>query len=220
MADLIDEIKDDIQQEQYAKLWHQYSNYIIGLIIAVVLSTAVFVWWKNYSQAKSEEQGSNIYKAFIAEKDANSEASLQLYSSIIDNGDKSHASISELRKAGLLLSVGKIDEALGLYKDLADNKKYPDELRELAGLLYIYNSINNGSADYLPRLKAMADGDGVFRYSAKELLAFTEFSAGSLDEAKKIFQELNSDINTPAKIKDRSGEMIGAIETKSANIHG
>ncbi|MCE3233525.1 MAG: hypothetical protein K0R98_1782 [Rickettsiaceae bacterium] len=218
MVDLIDEIKEDLQQEKYAQLWHKYSNYIIGFLVAIVLSTVVFVWWKNHSSSKSEELGNDLYRAFVTEKGKNPEASLDLYKAIEQKGGAA-ASVASLREAGLLLSSDKNDEALAIYKSISDGKS-PDEVKDLAYILYAYNSIETSdNAEILAKLKSMTEKDSAFKYSAKELIAFYEFRLGKYDEAKKLFQELSDDMYTPAKMKARSGEMIGAIEAKGKDVN-
>ncbi len=221
MVDLIDEIKEDLQQEKYAKLWEKYSNHVLVAIITVVLATGGGVWWKNYQTSKIQTTGNEIYKAFVSEKSNQSDAAIELYSSIMNDNKGTAAAVSGLRKANLLMNSGKVDEANATYKIIADDNSAPEELRDLSSLLYIYNSINNtDNADSLARLEKMSNSDGAFKYSAKELLAFNNFSQGKVDEAKKIFSELKDDEKTPIKMRERCTQMLSDIESKGTEKNG
>jgi hypothetical protein len=221
VVDLIDEIKEDLQQEKYAKLWNKYSNYVLAAIIVVILSTAGAVWWKSHNSAKSEEAGNEVYKAFANEKSGKADAAIELYSTIMQNNKGAAAAVAGLRKANLLMNSGKVDDALVAYKAVADDRNSPEELRDLGSLLYGYNAINNAdNADAVARLDKMANGNGAFKYSAKELLAFNNFSTGKIDDAKKLFSELKVDPGTPAKMKERCGQMISEIESKGVEKNG
>ncbi len=219
VSDLINEIKEDLQNEKFAKLWNDYSNYLIGAILAVVIYTAGYVWWKDYKSAKYEVQGDQIYKAFIAEKNGKIEESLKTYTSLINEDGVGGAYIAALRKAAILAQSGKADAAAEIYNSLSDSGA-PVEVRELSELLYLQASNISGDPKLLERLKKMANGTGPFRFSAKELLAFYNFEHSEYDASLSIFSELSKDISTPEKMRSRSGEMISVIETKKAEKNG
>lgn len=215
MPDLIDEIKEDIKDEKFEELWKKYGNHIIGAIIVVVLSTGGSVWWKSSNIATQEKNGSQIYKAYLGEEQNNGEESIEIYSNLIEEEGYGDVYLSGLRKAALLLENNDVLGANEVYKGIVSSKKAPIEVREFAEILYLQNSISEKKAEDITRLKKIAEGEGVFKYSAKEMLAFIEYEAGNYMGAKTIFEGLKEDVYTPMRMRDRSVEMIKTIEAKT-----
>ena len=218
MVDLFDEIKEDVKAEQYAKLWKTYGNYMIGGAVAIVLITAVSVGWKSYISAKYNEQGSKLYTAFIKERQNQKDDALVEYSNLQEKGSGSYSAISGIKKALVLSGQHKVDDAEKAMLDVSKDTNAPVEIRDLADLLYLYNRFErDGDEKAFEALKDKALEDGAFKRSAMELLAFSYYKVGKYEESKKIFSELSEDVLTPARMKDKSSEMLTAIESMVSN---
>ena len=221
MADLVDEIKEDIRQEKYASLWKSLGNYVIGGAIAIIAITAGFVLLKNYNITQYEEHGNILYGAFSNESGNNIEIAVKEYSSLANKEKAVYSAIANMRKASLFVKEGKNSEATGIYKDISEDETTPSEIKELSEIIYLQNAIEvNNDHSLLSRLQELAKGQGAFKHSAQELLAFSKLKAGEYKEAKKIFEDLSSDVKTPTRMRGRSEEMINAINTKDTNSNG
>ena len=219
MPDLFDEIKDDIKQEQYAKLWQDVGNYVIGAAVGVVLITAGAVGWSSYKKSELESRGNDLYHAYVDESNGEADSSLKKYSELESKNENGFSAMARLRKASVLLKEGKPDEAVKIYNQLSKDKKSPVEVREFAEILYLYNSGVNDE-EFLSRIKSVAGSEGAFQHSAKELLAFSEINLGNVEGARGIFEWLISDNLTPMKMKERSSEMVGAIKSNVMENNG
>ena len=58
MADIFDEVSEDLRQEKITQVWKKYSKFIIGFIVFVIISIlgyqGYFSWKKNQLIAQSE----------------------------------------------------------------------------------------------------------------------------------------------------------------------
>lgn len=217
VTDIIDEIQQDIKEERFVKLWREYGSYVIGLAVMVVLVTAGTVWWQNAVSAKSEAQGSKLFAALIQSQEGNVAEALSTYAGLTEEGMPVAASIAGLRQASLLLQENKIEEALALYDRLSKSKDAPDEMKELADLLYVNTVINatslNKDEEVEKRLKYLARQGAPWHYSALEISAFYALGKGEKERAGELFESLAKEEAAPVRIRNRASEMINAINS-------
>jgi len=211
VSDLFDEIKEDVRKEKYALLWEKFGNYVLGACLSIVLITAGVVSWKGYSKGVSEEQGSKLFFAEREVENDNIEAAYAIYDELINEGRAEYASIAGLKKAALLVDEGRKDEASLLYQKISDISGAPIEIKELAGLLYIYSLDNEGAELSEQTIEKLSKKKHPWRFSAAEFSAFRALKENNNDEAKELFNALLGDPLTPPGIRKRSQNMIDAI---------
>ena len=227
MSDLVEELKDDIKQEKYAKLWKDYGKYVILSAVLFVFSTAGFVWKEAYDVSTWEAKGDKVYAANEFYHKGDYKQAESIFSFFEEKENDVYYAIASLREASILQEEGKFSEANELYEIIASNKVIPVEMKELAHIIHIYNSYNLGKnsgddeklqkesiENLLELAKELANNGSVFSYSAKELLAFVNIEQGNYGEAIKISQDLLSDLNTPYGIKNKAREILNMIPTE------
>jgi hypothetical protein len=69
-------------------------------------------------------------------------------------------------------------------------------------------------ADYAEmekRLKALADSDSAWRFSARELLGLSAYRVKNMNEAERQFSALVGDEGTPPNLRERADMMLALI---------
>lgn len=221
MADFIDELKEDLQQEKFAKLWAETKAYIIGGVAFVVVTTAASVVWKDYTIRKQEALGTELYKVYATESATPGavDAIVKSYETLEKNGNVTSA-IAALRKAELLAKNGKTDQVPAVYKSVMDDSSSPQEIRRLAEVFYLRSTLGEDTASKLEKMRKLAESSGAFSYTAKELVAISTLESGDHVGAAKLLQELVKDEKTPTRMKERGEEMLSAIEAKYGKASG
>ena len=214
MSDLLDEIREDLSREKYALIWQKFGNYIIGAAIAALILTSTGVAAKKFINYLHASYSDALFEANNA---PNAEA-LVKYDELMKNGNATYKAIAGLRKAALLLQSSKNTDALAVYKKVIDESGGPQELTDLAKLLYIAVSSNiaadnkdYNNADAKKYLEENIGRDSVFKYSTMEINAFKEIESHNYTKAKDIFNQLLESPDAPSNIKARAKEMIDAI---------
>lgn len=214
MPDLLDEIKEDLSREKYAQIWHKFGNYIIGAAVASLILTGGGVAYNQYMQTRYTAYSDALFEANHSKQpDA-----LKKYDELIANGNGTYKAIAGLRKAALLLSDSKNTEALAAYKKVADDSGSPQELKDVAKLLYIAISSNAETSGQDAKDSAMQQymqdslgGSSIFKYSAMEISAFKEMNNHNYTKAKDIFSTLANNPDAPQNVRGRAREMLDAI---------
>jgi len=59
MANIFNEVDEDIRKERYKKLWSSYGKYLIGLIISIILIFSInqYLVSKNIAEMRTYENG-------------------------------------------------------------------------------------------------------------------------------------------------------------------
>ena len=66
MADIFDEIEEDLRRDRMALLWQRYGNYILGFAILIIVGVAGnqgYDYWKN---SRAQSAGDMFFEAVIA----------------------------------------------------------------------------------------------------------------------------------------------------------
>ncbi len=215
MVDLFDEIKEDVTREKYAKLWLEYGKYVIATAIAIVIITTLAVAYKGYKAKQYEKLGNMLYQSFKSESEGNIDNSIKGYSELADLDESTYSQLSSMRNARILSGQNKQDEANKLYQEIFNSDKSVKELKDLAAILYLQNSLESKADDQiLQAVNDIINDNNIYKYTAKQLLAYYNYNIGNSSEAKRLFEELLQSTDTPANIKKRSNEMLNAINSK------
>jgi hypothetical protein len=215
MSDFLEEIKEDLTREKYALIWHKFGNYVIGAAVAVLILTGLGVAAKNYTQSRYETYSDLIFEAGRAPE---AEA-IKKYDDVINHSNGTYQAIAGLRKASILLQGSKNQEALDTYRKIIEKSSSPQELKDVAKLLYLAVSSNilAENKDYKDAYAANymqenIDGSGIFKYSAMEISAFKEMDNHNYKKARDIFSKLADSEEAPQTIRARASEMLVKIE--------
>ncbi len=214
MADILDEIKEDIKQEKYERLItiHGFKILILcGIIIAITASYKII---KSYQYNKSVEQGKVYYEAFENNK-------MEAYDEILASDHAGFKVLASFSKAGIQKSKGKIDESIQTLENI-DKIDGPDKLLQDYAKLsaLVLRSNKEGLSD---KEKAEIDNEfkefytvkDSFDLTAKQSHAIFLHKIGKNIEAKELLKELAVITDVPPSFTDRSRNFIKIIDSKS-----
>lgn len=215
MADLFEEIKEDLQHEKWANLWKKYGKFVIGLAIAVVVGTSIGVVAKRYNHAQYEKEGELLYDANIQLKEGKIDQALITLDNIIQNGKPANSAIASMRKVVILKQQNKLDEANTELENLANNNRVPIEFSHLAKLLLSVNK-NTTDGELTQGLDELIKKGSPWRYSALEIKAFNALENDKKEEALELFKRITEDEASPQNIRARAKMMIQTLSKNNS----
>ena len=125
VADIFDEVDEELRQERAARLWRQYGSWLIAAALAVVIAVGGYRYWQYY-QANERAAAAAEYAAALAglggEK-ADQEAAVAALEAIAA-GDGSYAILAQLRAAAAKLQNDDTAGALALYDAIASSASH------------------------------------------------------------------------------------------------
>jgi len=188
---LFREVEEELRREQFAKLWKNYGNYIIGLAVAIVLVVGGHKYLESHRLITNQAAGAEFEAALKLSESAKTEEAQKAFAKIASESPAGYATLASLSEAGAYLKLDKRAEALAIFEKIAADSGTDPLFANFARLQAA--SLRLGEADFTEmqnRLKPLTGDDSSWRFTARELLGMAAIKAGKLDEARSALAPL------------------------------
>jgi hypothetical protein len=220
MADIFREIDEEVRRDQAAAIWKKYGNLFIAIAVLAVLGVAAWQYWQHRENEASQAVGARLEAALKSSRDGNGAEAETLLKDLIGNAPVGYRQVARFRLAA---ETAKRDPAAGaaafeaLAGDASIEQLYRDLARLRAGML---NVDLKPYAEIKPALEPLATPQGVWRYSAREMLGIAALKANQFDEAGRWFDAIVTDPAAPQVLRQRTDLYLalvrgGPVETKN-----
>jgi hypothetical protein len=210
VSDIFQEVDEEVRREQLKKLWDRYNSYVIALAVLVVAGVAA---WRGYSwwEAKKAAESGAAFEVASTLADTGKYADAEAaFAKIVADGTSGYRSLARLREAAALAQTDA-KAALAAYGQIAADRSVGPVLQDLAALRAGAMLLDAGSFDEARRkLEPLTGDDRTFRHTAREFLMLAAWRAGNAAEAKRWFDVIMNDAQTPAATRSRV-EMLMAL---------
>ena len=216
VSDIFHEVDEEVRREQLKKLWDRYGNYVAAAAVLLVLAVAAwraYLWW---DAKKAAETGAAFEAAItLAESGKRSEAEAA-FADIAGHGTSGYRHLARMREAAELAQTDP-KAAIAAYDQIAADGSVGHVLQDLALLRAGALLIDAGSyQEAQRRLEPLAANDRTFRHTAREFLVLASWRAGDATGAKRWFDLIMTDAQTPAPTRSRV-EMLMAVGTGASS---
>ena len=213
MADIFQEVDEEVRRERLKKLWERYGNLIVAGCVVVVLGVGAwrgYEWWQT---KKAAESGAAFEAAVsLAEAGKHQEADAA-FAKLATDGTAGYRALARLREAAELASTDR-KAAVKDYDEIAADKSSGQVIQDLAAVRAGFLLVDTAPySEMRARLEALTQGDRTFRYSARELLALSAWKAGDMTTARQWADMIITDPQSPAGTRNRAevlSELIAA----------
>lgn len=217
MSDIFQEVDEEVRREQLKKLWDRYGIFVViaaCLVVAAIGAWRGYQWWE---AKKAAEAGAAFEAAStLAETGKHSDAEAA-FAKIAVDGTAGYRHLARLREAAEL-AQGDAKAAIAVYDKIAADGSVGPVLQDLAALRAGALLLDTASfAEAKQRLEPLTGDDRTFRHTARELLVLAAWRAGDSTTAKRWFDMIIADVQTPAATRSRVEMLmaLGATASKS-----
>jgi len=217
VADIFDEINEELRAERTQALLKRYAGVILATVVLIVIAAAgweVWRWW----QAKQDRVAAEKFLAAttIAEGGKTNAASGKIaiadFDAIAASAPEGYRTLARLRSAALQAQSGNLAGAEQQWNAVATDPNAEPLLRDLANLLWAQHQIDTGDPSLLAaRLKVLAEPGNPWRPLAEEQLALLDLRQGKTAAAKTALTGLAADLTAPSGVRGRAVEMLGRL---------
>ena len=201
MADIFDEVSEELKQDQLIKTWKKYSKLIITLILLIIISLVSYQAYITWNKKKIETISEQYLQALEELEDKNYSKSQSLFL----NHSKEHKSgYSTLSLFGLAESnykSKKIDEMIINYKTIYDDESIDIYYRNLARILSFLKDNLSSFDKQKSLLEPILNSPSKFQFLAAELEVMLYIKFDKIRDAQKALNILlnRSDISFEQK---------------------
>lgn len=200
MADIFDEINEDLRKDRASALWSKYGFYVIAIVASIVVIVAgrqIFVGYQSTQAAKAADA---FYTALQSEDSNTALAALDL--------PEGYSMLADFRMAASLAEAGDAAGASDAYLALSESADIDRIYRDVATLLSVQTAPDSVSADTLiDRISNMASLAGPLQSLALETLAGLSLRAGDVDAAKDALVRLRDLPDSSFTMRQRAQQM-------------
>lgn len=217
MADIFQEVDEEVRRERLQKLWERYGNLIIAGCILIVVGVGAwrgYEWWQNKKAGESGVAFENAVTLAQAGKHQEADAA---FAKLASDGTAGYRTLSRLREAAELAATDK-SAAVKAYDAIADDKSVGPVIQQLAAVRAGYLLVDTAPySEMRTRLEPLTAADKVYRHSARELLALSAWKSGDTSAVKQWTGMIIGDPRSPDGTRSRAevlSELIAAAGDK------
>ena len=203
MADIFQEVDEEVRRERLEQLWKQYGNYIVAALILVLACIGAWRGYVYWQERKAAEAGAAYEAASTLADEGKRTEAQAAFAKLASDGTAGYRTLARFREAAQLGSSDP-KAAVAAYDALAADANLGRSLQDLAavraGLLLVDTAPYQ---ELRTRLEPLTASDRPFRHSARELLAFGAWRGGDNAAARQWIDAVIADPDTPSTIRSR-----------------
>lgn len=198
MANMMDEVGEDLRREELKKFWEENRNWIVGGILLAVAGTAAMSFWRNHEYSENLAATSELL-AITRQADAGKLAAFA------ERSDEDHAAVAQFLAAGLYQQQGDKAKAAAIYAEIEKTAGIDRVYRDLALLYGALMDIETGDPALLHKKLDRLTGDkNIWRFTALEAKALLFAREGNTGAAADILTRISGDAAAPADARTRA----------------
>ena len=219
MADIFDEIGEELRAERAGKLFARYSWVLVAAAVLIVAAVGAWQWRRDQSRHRAEV-AAGIFLAASREATAAAPGGVETSSRkdaaaslgrLAVSAPESYRTLARLRLAAVQAGTDPAVASEAWDAVAADPQADP-LLRGLATLLWAQHQLNGGDAATIEaRLRPLADASGPWQALAQEQLAWLDLRRGDDTKARDLFRSLSSDPLAPQGVRVRTTGLLAQL---------
>ena len=200
MADLFQEIIQDMQADRVGDLWKKYGKWVVYTAVSIIIVTAVMVYWNHHKRELAMRQTALYLEAAAALAKGDGVQALATLDKISVPVRSSYYGLVLLKKAQAQTMLGKYEEA---QKNLADLAKRND----------VYGDV--GKAMLKDSASASSQKTTPLQFTRSEWMAWDLVAKGQEAKAAEQFSALAGMADVPVTLRDRALMMATYLKNKT-----
>jgi len=212
VSDIFREIDEELRRDNLMKLWRQYGRYVIIGVVVVLAIAAGIVAWRNHQLAERQATSVRYAAAMQLLREGKDADAAKVFDAVAREGS-GYGTLADFEAADLAVKSGDRKAAVAAYDRIAASSNLDAELRDVATLLSVMNSLGDTDPQAeITRLKPLTDAGNPWHATALELTASAQLQAGNKTAALDIYKQLADDQHAPEGVRSRAAELASALK--------
>ncbi len=223
MADIFDEVNEDLRADRARRFAAQYGSAGFAFVLLAVAGVAGWQVWHTKHMRETDAVATEFLTATHASPSskagpaATDPAAMATLDRLAATGPDGYRTLARLRTAAVRAGDGDLPAALGLWDQVAADQSADPLLRELATLLWAQHQVDAGPPDQVEaRLQTLLAPDGPYRALALEARAWLLMRTGDNTQARDILQGLTKDSAVPEGVRGRANGLLARMGDPAA----
>lgn len=211
MADLFNEVEEEVRREQATEFFKKYGAFLIGAVVLVLAAVAAWQFYDGHSERKAQSQTERFAAAALLAESGDFNGALAAFEALRKDAPARFAPLVDMQIAGAKQALEDRAGAIAAFEAAA--KSSDQTLRHSALLRAAYLAAENEPWQQIEtRVQPILREGGPFRLLALELVGVMAFDAGDVDTARGNFQQIADAEDVPPALQlrvERWLEVVG-----------
>ena len=190
MADIFDEVSEELKQDQLKQIWNKYSKYIISVAFILFISVLGYFFYDKWRLEKIEVSSSQFFSGIEKLEKKEFLSSIEIFSKNVDQAHQGYKTLSLFGIAEANFKIGKVDEMILNYKSIYENQNIDVYYRDLARLLSVMKDNVSSFEIQKKILDPILNSPSKLQLLAVELEIMLLIRFNKIDEAKLSISKL------------------------------
>ena len=190
MADIFDEVSEELKQDQLKQIWNNYSKYIISVACILFISVLGYFFYDKWKLEKIEVSSSQFFSGIEKLEKKEFLSSIEVFSKNVDQAHQGYKTLSLFGIAEANFKIGKVDEMILNYKSIYENQNIDVYYRDLARLLSVMKDNVSSFEIQKKILEPILNSPSKLQLLAAELEIMLLIRFNKIDEAKLSISKL------------------------------
>ena len=203
MADIFDEVSEELKQDQLVQMWKKYSKYIISFVLFVIILISSYQGYVIWNENKLNKSSEEFFKALenLENKEYLKSSEIFLKSSLEQSSGYKMLSLFGLAESNF--KSGKIKEMISNYESIYENNNIDNYYKHLARILSVMKDDVSPFEDLHRRLKPILNNPSKLQMLAAEVEIGIFIRFNKLNKAVQSLKILLNRPNIPYNQKNR-----------------
>ena len=215
MADIFDEVSEELKQDQLKQIWNNYSKYIISVAFIIFISVLGYFFYDKWKLEKLEVSSSKFFSGIEKLEKKEFLSSIEIFSKGVDQEHKGYKTLSLFGIAEAYFKIGKVDEMVLSYKSIYENQNIDIYYRDLVRLLSVMKDNVSSFEIQKKILEPILNSPSKLQLLAAELEIMLLIRFNKIDEAKLSISKLLKRPDITFEQKNRL-DLIGKVYNSNA----
>ena len=207
MADIFDEINEELKQDRMTAIWQRYGKYVIAFVVAVVAGVSLTQGYSYYLQQRDSRSADVFFNAILSDDVAGT------LEAATDELSEGYFLLAEFRLASALVKNDQVAEAEQHYLSIAERDDIQQIYRDIALLLSVMQAPKSTQVSALQtRLDPLISSASPLKGLALEQAAALDVRRGNRTAAIEKLNELVVLTDIPASLRRRASQILTVLD--------
>ena len=183
MADIFDEVSEELKQDRLVQIWKKNSKYIISLFLIVIILIISFQIFLNWSEKKLEVSSQQFFNALEKLEEKKYEESFKIFLKSSTEENEGYRVLSLFGLAETNYKKGNINEMSLNYKNIYEDTNIDIYYRDLSRILSVMKDNISTFDKQINILKPILNSPSKLQLLAAELEIMLYVRSGNLNDA-------------------------------------
>ncbi len=203
MADIFDEVSEELKQDRLVQIWKKFSKFIISFLVIIIISIFSYQIYLNWNEKKLEASSEQFFSALEKLGDKKYEESSKTFLKSSNEKNEGYRLLSLFGLAETSYRQNKIKEMTKYYKDIYEDENIDLYYRNLSRLLTVMKDNKSSFEHQLNILKPILNSPSNLQLLAAELEVMLHIRSNDINKAITKLKNLleRSDISFEQKTR-------------------